>query len=319
MISFIIIGKNEGWKLTKCFESVLLFVDKNAITKYEIIYVDSKSTDDSIERAKKFRKIKIFQITGICNAAIARNIGAKESKGNILFFIDGDMEIDASFFKVAFNNNNNLVYPFLSGGLVNYNYDSNWNLLFESVYGRNVKEDKHEHTTGGIFIVEKQLFNKIGGIRTKYKASEDNDFGLRLSKIGCPILRKKEIIAKHHTIPYNDNKRTWNLLFNGSELYSIVLFREHLFNLHSLRKFAFENYPLLMLIISFAFFFFFNFKYLFVIYLLFVFFKSFNYDKQINKKTLFNISKIIIRDIMRFFAFFIFFPINKKIEYKKIK
>ena len=319
MISFIIIVKDEGWKLTKCFESVIYFVDLNKIRDFEIIYVDSKSNDDSIERAKAFDEAIVFQITGECNAAVARNIGAQESKGGILFFIDGDMEINADFYKAAFNHNSSLIYPFISGGLINYNYDSEWNLLFESVYGRNVKEDKHEHTTGGIFIVEKQLFNKIGGIRTKYKASEDNDFGLRLSKIGCPILRKKEIIAKHHTIPYNDNKRTWNLLFNGSELYSIVLFRQHLFNLHSLRKFAFENYPLLMLIISFAFFFLFNFKYLFFIYLLFVFFKSFNYYKQINKKTLFNISKIIIRDIMRFFAFFIFFPINKKIEYKKIK
>lgn len=318
MITFIIIGKNEGWKLKKCFNSVFIFIEKNKIHNFEVIYVDSKSSDESIKIAEEFSQIRIFQITGICNAAVARNIGAKESIGNVLFFIDGDMEIDYNFYKVAFTEKNNLVYPFISGGLINFNYDSDWNFLAESVYGRNVKEDKYDHTTGGIFIVEKDLFNEVGGIKTKFKTNEDNDFGLRLSKVGYPILRKKEIIAKHNTIPYNDNKRTWQLLFNGSDVYSIVLFREHLINIHSIRKFAFENYPLLMLIISLAIFIFFNFKYLFIIYLSFVFFKSFNYDKKINIKTFFNMLKIIVRDIMRFFSLFLFFPKNKKIEYKKI-
>jgi glycosyltransferase involved in cell wall biosynthesis len=79
MISFIIIGRNEGWKLTKCLQSVFETIAYNKLKNAEVIYVDSKSTDDSIERAKAFDKVKVLLITGECNAAIASNIGAKEA------------------------------------------------------------------------------------------------------------------------------------------------------------------------------------------------------------------------------------------------
>ena len=76
----------KGWKLNRCFESIFSTIDFNSINKYEIIYVDSKSHDNSIDIARKFKKIKIFSITGICNAAIARNIGAKEANGDCFIF-----------------------------------------------------------------------------------------------------------------------------------------------------------------------------------------------------------------------------------------
>jgi len=51
-LSFIIIGKNEGWKLSLCFDSVNRCIENNSILNYEIIYVDSQSADNSIEIAK---------------------------------------------------------------------------------------------------------------------------------------------------------------------------------------------------------------------------------------------------------------------------
>ena len=78
-ISFIVIGRNEGWKLDKCLQSIVDTIEFNQYKNYEIIYVDSNSTDDSIERAKKYDKIKIFKLTCDANPAIARNVGAKEA------------------------------------------------------------------------------------------------------------------------------------------------------------------------------------------------------------------------------------------------
>ena len=89
MISFIIIGRNEGWKLKKCILSVITTIQVNKLQKYDIIYVDSKSSDNSIEIAKEFKQVKVYKITGDTNAAIARNIGASEAKGEYFFFIDG--------------------------------------------------------------------------------------------------------------------------------------------------------------------------------------------------------------------------------------
>ena len=85
MISFIVIGRNEGWRLEKCFKGIYNFVDEEKITDYEVIYVDSRSTDDSIELSKQYGNTKTILITGECNAAIARNIGAKEASGDFFF------------------------------------------------------------------------------------------------------------------------------------------------------------------------------------------------------------------------------------------
>ena len=67
MISFIVIGKNEGWKLSKCIQSIYDTIEYNKLNNSEIIYVDSSSTDKSIEKARKFKKIEIFQLTGYVN------------------------------------------------------------------------------------------------------------------------------------------------------------------------------------------------------------------------------------------------------------
>ena len=99
MISFIVIGKNEGWRLTNCLDSILIFISNENITDFEIIYVDSNSTDDSIQRARAYRAVKVYLITGNCNSAIARNVGAQQAKYNILFFLDGDMELLPEFFE----------------------------------------------------------------------------------------------------------------------------------------------------------------------------------------------------------------------------
>jgi glycosyltransferase involved in cell wall biosynthesis len=113
MISFIIIGKNEGWRLKKCLHSIAYIIEQDKIVDYEIIYVDSKSTDNSVELAKQ-HGAKVYLVIGECNAAIARNIGAKEAIGDILFFIDGDMELLSGFLPKVIENGK-LVYPFVSG------------------------------------------------------------------------------------------------------------------------------------------------------------------------------------------------------------
>ena len=79
MINIIIVGKNEGWRLTKWLTSISMLIEENKAYNIQTIYVDSRSTDDSLERAQVFKNVRIYQITGVTNSAIARNIGAKEA------------------------------------------------------------------------------------------------------------------------------------------------------------------------------------------------------------------------------------------------
>ena len=163
MISFIIIGRNEGWKLSNCLESVYNTVSQNSIIEYEVIYVDSKSSDDSIKRAEKLKGVKIINLDGDINAAIARNVGAKEAKGDVLFFLDGDMVIEPSIFPLFYSNEYGLEYPFMSGNFDNYFYDQSWNFLYKDS-GMKLLEDKNMYTVGGLFFIERKLWNKVSGM-----------------------------------------------------------------------------------------------------------------------------------------------------------
>ena len=122
LISFIIIGRNEGWKITKCLQSVFDTIASNQIREFEIIYVDSQSTDDSLNRVKAFKNVIVILLTEDYNSAIARNVGAKEAAGDILYFVDGDMELEPGFLNKVVKSGS-LVHPFVSGPYVNYFYN----------------------------------------------------------------------------------------------------------------------------------------------------------------------------------------------------
>ena len=248
MISFIIIGRNEGWKLNKCLVSVFQTIKQNTLSKYEVIYVDSKSTDDSLKRAKNFPELKIFQLTGDINAAIARNVGAKESKGDILFFIDGDMEIIPGFLPLVYSEEKGLIQDFVSGNWVNYFYDQSANFISKEKY-QNAKQDSIEKVTGGLFLIKNNIWKDIHGMNPVFKKSQDIDLGLRLAKRNIFLLRKKETAAKHHTISYLDNNRMWKDLFSFNHLYGrSLLYRRHIFNKQIYSRLLRNDYTLLLLV-----------------------------------------------------------------------
>jgi|WetSurMetagenome_2_1015567.scaffolds.fasta_scaffold00034_55 glycosyltransferase involved in cell wall biosynthesis len=252
MISFIIIGRNEGWKLTNCINSILNTSKSIPKFEFEVIYIDSASTDDSIERVREFKTPRIYKLTSDYNAAIGRNLGASLARGNIFCFVDGDMELIPGFFKSVFDENGNLIHPFISGQYINHFYNNNRELQkVEGYYNSENIQDDYQAVVGGLFLIEKQLWEKVKGMRNKYRMGEDIDFGLRVAKEGTLLLRKKEAMGNHHTPEYNDVNRTWRLLFNKAELYGkSMLYRDHLFNKYLYSRLIRSDYSLLMLILT---------------------------------------------------------------------
>lgn len=225
MISFIIIGRNEGWRLEKCLSSVNEFAGRELHVPFELIYVDSQSTDDSLSISKQYSN-RTFLITGVYNAAIGRNIGAKESKGEILFFMDGDMELREGVLSSLFTDGDQLKYPFVSGVEYDYLYDYDWNLKEERVRRKFVEgEDVHKPTTGGLFAIEKRLWDEIGGMDNRFSRSQDMDFGFRMSAKGIPLLRKGQLWVNHYTVFYAVRNHALSTV-----KYSALLLRKHFFN-----------------------------------------------------------------------------------------
>jgi glycosyltransferase involved in cell wall biosynthesis len=312
MISFIVIGRNEGWKLTKCLESVFQTIKRNSFVKYEVIYVDSKSSDDSLKRAQKFLELRIFQLTGDTNAAIGRNVGAKEAQGDILYFIDADMELIPEFLPLVYSDENGLIQDFVSGNWVNYFYNQKGDFISKENY-QNTKQDSIESVTGGLFLIKRKIWEKPGGMNPVFKKSQDIDLGLRLAKNGTFLHRKKEIAAKHNTIAYLDKNRMWRDLFSFNHLYGrSLLYRRHLFNKHMYYRLIRNDYTLLLLLIGAILFVAFTYyNLIFLLYLLAVLFRG--------KIKLTRFLYLIIRDLSVLLGFFFFWPKKEKnTEYIKI-
>ncbi|MGE5431597.1 MAG: glycosyltransferase family 2 protein [Syntrophomonadaceae bacterium] len=316
MISFIIIGRNEGIKLKRCIESILTAVTVNRLTDSEIIYVDSASTDDSIERVKCYNRVRAFKITGKANPAVARNVGAKEAHGDVLFFIDGDMEIRADFIPCVYNENYGLKFNFVSGEIIDYYYDMNGRYLYSELRYKIKKDRNDEVTTGGLFLIKKNLWEKAGGMRSKYRVSEDYDFGLRLAKAEVKLFRKCTVAAVHHTVNYKNRKRMWARILNGDEFYLRgVLYRDHILNKYILRLLFRTDYTLLLLLLSLFFFLLRWNIYVLLPYTALILLRSIPYYKIRTKTSFFIPVYFIFRDVSAIFSFILFFPKPKSIQY----
>lgn len=247
MLSVIIIGKNEGWRLKKCFDSVFSVLKEDAIDEFEVIYVDSRSTDDSVALATTYQQIHIIVITGECNAAIARNIGAKEANGDTLLFVDGDMELQSGFLPAVLDDKKELTYQFVSGIFDDVIYDLQWNYLRTS-RRHNLNEgdkDVFQTTTGGLFIITKSLWDGIGGMDNRFKRSQDYDLGLRLSERGIPLCRKSILFAKHYMVEYSARED-----YITNLKYTALLFRKHWQNPNYLKIILKNRYTTLALILT---------------------------------------------------------------------
>ena len=98
MISVVVIGRNEAARLGACMEAIHASL---GVLSYEIVYVDSRSTDDSIAIAKAHGARCFVLEAESTTAGLGRYVGAKEAKGEYLLFLDGDMQLQKGFCEKA--------------------------------------------------------------------------------------------------------------------------------------------------------------------------------------------------------------------------
>jgi len=93
-LSVVIIGRNEGERLERCLLSVQGI---DLWTPAEILYVDSGSTDGSLDLAAGLGAGGLTQCPGAFTAARARNLGWRHASGEMVLFLDGDTMVSTEF------------------------------------------------------------------------------------------------------------------------------------------------------------------------------------------------------------------------------
>lgn len=212
-VSVVIVNYNGKKFIGECIDSVL----QSEYPNFEVVMVDNASTDGSCEYLKKTygrnKKIKIVRSEKQLYFAGGSNLGATNSKGEKLIFLNSDTVVNKDWIKelVAFTKNHEkyLAQPkiLLSdkknvidsvGGYYNF-------FGFGFGKGRGEKDigqyDKHipvDYVNGTIFIIDKKFFEQVGGFDEWYKFHyEDIDLSLRAKKRGADCWCCYKSVAYH--------------------------------------------------------------------------------------------------------------------------
>jgi glycosyltransferase involved in cell wall biosynthesis len=170
LVSIIIPTYNEEKDIGKCIVSL----KKQSYSPKEIIIVDDGSNDKTLEIIKKFQDIKIFkQEHG--GPALARNFGAKNSKGKILIFVDADMTFNRDYLKY-------LIEPIIDdkkkeiiGTEEKLQIADNLENIWSRCQGK-LMSDPNDKDRRIFRAIRKDKFIEMGGFDSKYGYSDDQTF-----------------------------------------------------------------------------------------------------------------------------------------------
>lgn len=184
-VSVIIPTKNEEKNIGRCLQSL----QSQNYTSIEVIVVDNHSNDKTRQITQKFGA-EFFEKGP--ERSVQRNFGAQKATGEILFFIDADMEIGKEVIKQAVD----LIRadPEIKSILVPEKSVGNHFWARVRALERNCYLG--ESTIEAARIFDRNTFLKIGGFDESLIAAEDWDLTQRASRIGKISRVKDEII--HH-------------------------------------------------------------------------------------------------------------------------
>ena len=206
VISIVVISKNEEKHIGLCLGSV--FAEIKAMPATEVILVDSRSTDRTIDIASKYDiKIAVIDKKHKTTPGLGRLIGTQLAEGKLIFFIDGDKVLTPGWLKEALsiiNKPENIagVTGNIEEGV--WDREGNFRLLHVASYFKN----KYQYgipvaiTIDGTGLLKKAALETAGGYDPFMPSCEDTDLFLRIEKNKSVIAWTPKIMCRHMTDTY---------------------------------------------------------------------------------------------------------------------
>ena len=199
----VVIGKNEGITLDRVFRSIN--VAKQNFEKAfgrtpEVVYVDSNSTDDSVEIAKN-HNVRTIIIKDKPNPAKARNAGLQDCITEFIFFLDGDTEVDPMWLVEGVRYLQMRTEVAGVGGMLKnifYAPDNSPKFIIENYRNIVNEEEPISDSMGGTFLFRVAALKKVNGFNAELRVSEEFELMLRLLYHNLMVRRIKKPMATHH-------------------------------------------------------------------------------------------------------------------------
>ncbi|WP_165819229.1 glycosyltransferase [Tamilnaduibacter salinus] len=197
-LSVVIPAYNEADHIGECLNALR---DQNcAQEKYEVIVVDNKSTDGTLEIVQQYNVELLARQAG--NVGKIRNLGAQKAKGAVLAFIDADCIVDSDWITRAIKlSTDNPTTVFGGGCLLPPNptaVEKYWLL-------GNSETRLPKDLIGASIVLRKESFKKIDGFDESVTSGEDTALSRSATTTGLVVRITGELSVVH-----NGNAKTYS-------------------------------------------------------------------------------------------------------------
>jgi len=207
MISFVIPAHDEEACLPITLDALIAAVEQVG-QLYEVIVVNDGSTD----RTRMIASERGVRVVDVQHRQIAatRNAGAREARGEILFFVDADTQTNARAIRAGLN----AIEQGAVGGGCLFRYDGWvpwWGrilLPLGNTAGRLLK------FVGGAFLFcRRSDFEAIGGFCERYFAAEEVAFVKALKRRGRFVVLREAVLTSNRKVRTMSLWRALSVLF----------------------------------------------------------------------------------------------------------
>jgi glycosyltransferase involved in cell wall biosynthesis len=196
-ISVVIPNRNGSATIDLCLEAA--FASEGE--RFEILVVDDCSEDDSVEKIRRF-PCRLITLPRHSGTAVARNTGARHSRGDILFFTDADCLLQSDTLtttrKALEASGRRTV---VGGTYTRQPCDDSFFSTFQSVfinYFETKKNGEPDYIAAHAMALYAETFREEGGFPEDFlPIIEDVEFSHRLRRRGCRLLMNPEITVCH--------------------------------------------------------------------------------------------------------------------------
>ncbi len=172
-------------------EDCLRSISKQTVKTFEVILVDDCSTDDTIEKAKKY-PFRILELKERGRPARARNYGAKNASGKILVFVDSDIVLKPNSIEkitsLISKPNADVISGIYTENTPQTNFFSQLqNLVL--VYRYSKPPESVAFTVSSFCAIKRKAFEAVEGYNERMPYYEDIEIGHRLIQkgYGCKL------------------------------------------------------------------------------------------------------------------------------------
>ncbi|MEV4107772.1 glycosyltransferase family 2 protein [Nonomuraea sp. NPDC049695] len=182
LVSVIVPNYNYARTLDLCLSAL----ERQTYPHIEVIVVDDRSTDNSVEIAHRHGARVVVTDTNI-GAPAARNLGVEHARGEVLFFLDSDLALAEDVVEYAVD----LLTSDPTLGVVCGTYDPE-PLIPDSLVERYrslqlhywISGDEGEITTiySALFAMRAEVFREVGPLNPALRHSENAEYGHRVTQ-----------------------------------------------------------------------------------------------------------------------------------------